>query len=357
MSGYGSLPLCPRPLPREAFRSWLCRVGAVYAMTPEDLLTALALKAPNMPLDHVDLVGLSRAARLPIGRIAELASASEQWTLRDSPCVAVCMECLHDDLLNNVIPHLRRAWLEAWCVLCVVHGSRLQIVLSDRLFPRYRKHVTAAGLARLSRQHGAREPDGDAIDGGVRRAIQVTQDALSAALSGRPPHAPTWGILQAADFLTIIDDLTSWARSNFELTAAYPPIHSLPIGLPGATSALFSPRRRPLLPWRTGGRVQTLASVVDPAARAAALWWAYALAADADPTTGLRLESEPRQTSFLESRAPEGLAWLWGRMARWPASYVSSRWGVFTRSRQSAIGTSRPLSLKLENISGAKSRN
>lgn len=45
MIGREALPICPRPLPREAFRSWLCRVGASYGMNAEELLTSLSLKS------------------------------------------------------------------------------------------------------------------------------------------------------------------------------------------------------------------------------------------------------------------------------------------------------------------------
>jgi hypothetical protein len=37
------LPICPRPYPQEAARSWLTRVGRVYALNPERLVGILGL--------------------------------------------------------------------------------------------------------------------------------------------------------------------------------------------------------------------------------------------------------------------------------------------------------------------------
>ncbi|MEI6719172.1 MAG: TniQ family protein [Betaproteobacteria bacterium] len=332
--GRETLPICPRPLPGEAFRSWLCRVGAAYGMNAEELLTSLSLKSERDRLEQADLVGLSRVTRIPIIQLVELAKPPDRWTLPNGPGVAVCLKCLADDLRNKIRPHLRRVWQQAWYVFCAEHGDRLQLVPSHLIFPRYRTQLTPAGLDRINRSLGATGAPRSVNDAGIRRAIWITQEAISAALSGRPPHAPTWGILSANEFLTIIQDISCWALSNFEDRAAYPPIYSPPPGLPGADTPLFARKRRPVPPRRPGRSVRTLADVVNPAARCAALWWAYGLAADAEPATGLRPESEPRQIIFIDPLLAEGMAWLRLRMEQWPEAYVRYRWEAFARSQR-----------------------
>jgi hypothetical protein len=87
------LPICPRPYSQESARSWLTRVGRVYALNPERLVGILGL-VPFEPgsrrylaqpieaaLDGSNLDQLALAAQLPPARLVEMRPDPVEWTL------------------------------------------------------------------------------------------------------------------------------------------------------------------------------------------------------------------------------------------------------------------------------------
>src|SRR5277367_3721904 len=111
------LPICPRPYPQEAARSWLTRVGRVYALNPERLVGILGLvpfragsrREIALPveaaLDGPGLDQLAMATQLPLSRLTEMRPASAQWTLTHSEVCSVCALCLDEDLCLGRDPY------------------------------------------------------------------------------------------------------------------------------------------------------------------------------------------------------------------------------------------------------------
>ena len=53
-------------------------------------------------------------------------------------------------------------------------------------------------------------------------AIEEMEMVIRRAIAGEAPDAFTWGPLRANDFLQIVQDVTSWALTNFEAFKARP---------------------------------------------------------------------------------------------------------------------------------------
>ena len=70
-------------------------------------------------------------------------------------------------------------------------------------------------------------------------AIQEVQTAIRRAIAGEAPNAVTWGPLRAGEFLRIVQDVTSWALTNFEDFRARPAAEELPPGIRGTGSPYF----------------------------------------------------------------------------------------------------------------------
>ena len=59
-------------------------------------------------------------------------------------------------------------------------------------------------------------------------AIEDMELVIRCAIGGEAPDASTWGALRASDFLQIVQDVTSWALTNFEAFKARPAAEELP---------------------------------------------------------------------------------------------------------------------------------
>jgi hypothetical protein len=66
-------------------------------------------------------------------------------------------------------------------------------------------------------------------------------------IAGEAPDASTWGPFRASDFLLIVQDVTSWALTNFEAFRARPAAEELPRGICGTGGPHFrkAPRLQP----------------------------------------------------------------------------------------------------------------
>jgi hypothetical protein len=89
---------------------------------------------------------------------------------------------------------------------------------------------------------------------------------------GADTDSRVWGFISAWDFLVVVQDVTTWALSNFECFHARPEAENLPNGLRIAADFYFTmmPRRQP--PFASGRSVRTLSNTPEPGLRAAALW-------------------------------------------------------------------------------------
>jgi hypothetical protein len=339
------LPICPRPYPREAARSWLTRVASVYALNAERLVGILGLvpfashsrrflaQPVEVALEESSLDQLATATQLPPARLLEMRPGPLEWTLTDTDICTVCGLCLDEDLCHGRDPYLRAEWRQSWRIFCSVHEVRL-LPCPMTVF------TSNESEASLIEKIDDLYAHCDLVQDNINRAFASNRDFLHLtlaieevemvvrrAIAGDAPDAFTWGPLRANDFLQIVKDVTSWALTNFEAFKARPAAEELPLGISGTGSPYFrkAPRLQP--PYDSDAIVRTLSSVNDPALRCAALWWAHVLLAESHPCCNpTRLGPPSRQWNLLQSRCPTGLHWLIGRMQHWPREYVRRHW-------------------------------
>jgi TniQ len=339
------LPICPRPYPREAARSWLTRVASVYALNAERLVGILGLvpfashsrrflaQPVEVALEDSNLDQLATATQLPPARLLEMRPGPLEWTLTDTDICTVCGLCLDEDLCHGRDPYLRAEWRQSWRIFCSVHGVRL--------LPCPMTVFTGNALeASLIEKIDDLYAHCDLVQDNINRAFGSNRDffhltlaieevemVVRRAIAGDAPDTFTWGPLRANDFLQIVQDVTSWALTNFEAFKARPAAEELPHGISGTGSPYFrkAPRLQP--PYDSDAIVRTLSSVNDAALPCAALWWAHVLLAESHPCCNpTRLGPPSRQWNLLQSRCLTGLHWLIGRMQHWPREYVRRHW-------------------------------
>jgi TniQ len=339
------LPICPRPYPREAARSWLTRVATVCALNAERLVGILGLvpfashsrrflaQPVEVALEDFNLGQLAIATQLPPVRLLEMRPDPLEWTLTDTDVCTACGLCLDEDLCYGRDPYLRAEWRQSWRIFCSIHEVRL-LACPMTVF------TNNASDASVIEEINELYAHCDLVQDNINRAFASNRDffhlnsaieememVIWRAISGESPDFCTWGPLRADDFLQIVQDVTSWALTNFEAFKARPAAEELPHGIGGTGSPYFgkAPRLQP--PYDSDAAVRTLSSVNEPALRCAALWWAHVLLAEShlccNPT---RLGPPSRQWNLLRSRCPVGLHWLIERMKHWPQEYVRRQW-------------------------------
>jgi hypothetical protein len=159
------------------------------------------------------------------------------------------------------------------------------------------------------------------------RAVDRIETAIDQSLDGDDPDSRVWGFISAADFLIVVQDVTTWALSNFECFPARPEAENLPNGVRNAADFYFTMMPRRLLPFASGSSVRTLRKTAEPGLRAAALWLAEALLTKQEAYTGVETVDPPaRQWRLLKRRTPTGLYWLLQQMTAWPRRYIRHQW-------------------------------
>jgi hypothetical protein len=139
-------------------------------------------------------------------------------------------------------------------------------------------------------------------------AIEEMETVIRGAIAGEAPNILNWGPLRADDLLQIVQDVTSWALTNFEAFKARPAAEELPHGISGTGSPYFGKASRRQPPFDSNVTVRTLSSVNDPAQRCSALWWAHVLLAESHRCCNpSRMGPPARQWHLLRSRCPVGL--------------------------------------------------
>ena len=161
----------------------------------------------------------------------------------------------------------------------------------------------------------------------VMSAVDRIEAAIDQALGGDNPDSRVWGLIGASDFLVVVQDVATWALSNFECFPARPEAENLPNGVRNPADFYFTMKPRRLPPYASGSPLRTLAKTPEPGLRAAALWLAEALLAKQEAyTSAPTLEAPARQWRLLKRRTPTGLYWLLLQMARWHRGYIGSQW-------------------------------
>jgi hypothetical protein len=332
-----TLPDCPRPRHQEAAHSWLTRVAQGYGLTADRLLGQL-LTAHNSTFclerafaaPHVNV--LSKATRIPRRILKRLQGAPIDWILQDRRYCNVCIRCIDSDILNEQRPFLRLPWRHAWKTLCAIHGTRL-LRTDLKVLDGLKVANTSAEYHRLRMISTTFEIKLDqALASNLRvlavmRAVERIETAIDRAIEGYDPDYRVWGVIGALDFLVVVQDVTTWALSNFECFPARPEAENLPNGVRNPADFYFTMLPRRLLPFASGSSVRTLRNTAEPGLRAAALWLAEALLAKQESYTGVETVDPPaRQWRLLKRRTPTGLYWLLQQMTAWPKRYIRHQW-------------------------------
>jgi hypothetical protein len=245
------LPICPRPYQKEAARSWLTRLAKVYDLNPERLVGILGL-VPFEPgsrrhlaqpveaaLESSNLDQLARATQLPPHRLAEMRPDQVEWTLTHTDVCTVCGLCLDEDLCHGRDPYLRAEWRQSWRIFCSLHEVRLLPCRMKAIRGTASDPSVIEEIDDLYAYCGVVEVSINRALGSNRdffhltSAIEKMETVIRRAIAGESPEVLVWGPLCADEFLRIVQDVTSWALTNFEAFSARPAAEELPMGILG----------------------------------------------------------------------------------------------------------------------------
>ncbi|MGA2841208.1 MAG: hypothetical protein ABSG18_13670 [Steroidobacteraceae bacterium] len=164
-----------------------------------------------------------------------------------------------------------------------------------------------------------------------RRALRTSYLlAVTDALAGIAPNRLLWGNLTAREFLTVVDDVTTWALTHFEPVSAWSSAEDLTAVEEQEGYGIVGRLRR-----QSGSGDQSqngersLREVTHPKVRGSALWVAHALLASchgdaSDRTSGST--PQERQIARIVRSAPAGREWLAHRQESWPTAYRRQWW-------------------------------
>lgn len=217
----GPIPVGPRPLPGEAIRSWVSRIGARYGLTTFELLAQLrgGIGVEHSRLwaldwqEDVELEALlARVNRLDAGRIRNLRALADGWP---DPAawhrwtLAWCPACLREDMVRHGESYERAAWRLGFYVICPEHHAALVTAClgcssySARFGP-------WAGRQRLLCEC-CREPveaAGGNVPLGQPMAVPAVQVELLRLASGAVDVSPLWADTPAG-CATLVRDLAA----------------------------------------------------------------------------------------------------------------------------------------------------
>jgi hypothetical protein len=340
---WSSLPYCPRANDDDSAIAWLTRLGSIYGLSARlfvDAVLASAATSVATPecielalIDEPFLSNLAHAFRIPKVQLAALQAAPVDWLLTDPLRCNVCIRCIAEDVLHASTPYLRKTWRHAWRIFCPRHGVQLLPTALKGFTGGSSPAKQAEEHQRLYRHSVDLEVQlEESIACSSRTtAIVLVVDELEAALDrairGQAPRRDQWGPLTAGEFLQIVQDVTTWALTNFEPHPARPAAETTPLHICRSAGAYFAKKRR-LLPSFVGFHcVRTLADTPEAGLRAAALWWTYALLAQ-NYLYGLAVlhAARDRQFRLLKSQCLAGIIWLHLRTQSWPQRYSKSHW-------------------------------
>jgi hypothetical protein len=161
----------------------------------------------------------------------------------------------------------------------------------------------------------AREPEVRRIILGSLLQIQRT---VANALAGNSPNRLLWGNLSAGEFLTVLDDVTTWSPTHFEPVTAWSSAEDLTPVEEQEGYGLIGRLRRQCGSEREPSAQRTLRDVTHPKVRGAALWAAHALLAACHPDASDRSSGstpQDRTNPPVSARRP---GWLAHQQERWP---------------------------------------
>jgi len=351
-------PICPRPEHDESLPSWIERIGGEYGMSAAALVNFIEpatgprprwpaapslqrLYEPRFADRLTTLSGLS-----PLERAA-LWPPLTSWELEDYTFRAYCPFCCLLDIRAGRKPYGRRSWLQSLCTVCLEHGSALVMRKPNR--PSGFETPWSAADLRSQIQYCMPDRYRDlkvARESEVRRMILGSlveiERTIANALAGDSPNRLLWGTLSAGEFLTVLDDVTTWSLTHFEPVTAWSRAEDLTAVEEQEGYGLIGRLRRQCSSEQKSSQsaLRTIRDVAHPKVRGAALWAAHALLAfchvDAsDRPSGPN--SQDRQRVRILRSAAAGREWLAYRQERWPGPYRRQWWIDVYRSSSTPV--------------------
>ena len=345
------LPIVPPAFQNELLGSWIQRAASLYDLSAHQLLDrwmagpcpktawvpsvemrVLAGRAMTLVADHMRASSSSVASMLP---------DHSDWLVACDDDVAVCLQCLLDDDAAGAPRFRRRDWAECWRVRCLSHRAILVDMpdwRSCRLVPadkgRALQRNASGKIVEVGQSSASRLNHGASVRVAVAlEAIAQMEVAIGGALAGRSPHAPSWGDIDATEFLEVVRDLTTFLLSGFSFIDPKPLCSKdLYRYRDDAVTRCFE-RSRPRCMGSELDETSTMASLPRVGSvgwRRSALFWARELmhARTARPWLALPLKRDRqlRQSMVLKRQTQTGIDWLADRMRRWPKRYRNQRW-------------------------------
>jgi hypothetical protein len=226
---------------------------------------------------------LASLAQLTASERAGLWPALTAWELRAGTYAAYCPYCCKDDLSQHRTPYGRQSWQQSWYTICQAHGIAL-VVRNLAHVPAHRSYWSSVQLrsdaqySHADRYRSYRVISEPAVKSNILACLVEIERSTAEALSGITPKLYLWGKLSAAQFLTVLADLTTWSLTHFEPVRCWSAAEELTPtemqvgqGLIGRTGRMLgSDCSNP-----QGTR--SLTDVANPKVRGAALWTAHAL--------------------------------------------------------------------------------
>ena len=124
-------PLQPAPFLDETLGSWVRRCADAYRTTAYGYIHAIVHPATTLHQDELPdldtsppkalMRALCTTSGLAQDELAHLVVQPGPWTLRPSDRDAYCPICMTEDLREGRW-YIRRAWLDAWTLVCPRHG-------------------------------------------------------------------------------------------------------------------------------------------------------------------------------------------------------------------------------------------
>ena len=358
-------PICPRPEQDESLPSWIERIAREYGMSAAALVNSIDVPGgirtrwPTPPtlerryesrfVDRLALLG-----RLSPPACSALWAPVSGWELREFTFRVYCSLCCLEDMCAGRTPYGRRCWLQSWCTVCSIHRYPL-VAHRPRTSSGYETTWSAAEMRQdmqflaANRYRDLKVPSESAMRGVMLGSLLEIERAVGDALTGISPNCLLWGNLSAEDFLTVVDDVTTWSLTHFEPVCAWSNAEDLSPVEEQEGYGIVGRLRRQCGPGEPSHGDRSLRAVTNPKVRGAALWVAHALLASchtdaSDRSTGFT--PQDRQIARILGSAPAGLEWLANRQDCWPSAYrrqwwvdIPCGWPMAVAAQQAAVDT------------------
>jgi hypothetical protein len=292
-------------------------------------LPASRLYDPSVADRLTALANLSEAER------DALWSSPSEWELNDRSFCTYCAHCCIADLAEGRSPYGRRVWQQAWCTVCKVHGTALTVRSLAHL-PNNRSHWSHAALKSQrellapNRYRDLKVRSQPAVRLTILACLMEIEKTAAAAIAGTAPNPLLWGSLTAASFLTILDDITTWALTHFESVRSWSVAEDFTATEEQEGYGLIGRGQR-MSPsdYRPDRLTRSLRSITNPKVRGAALWTAHAVLATCHTAASDRASGDTpqdRQAALLSGAPSASREWLAQRQSEWPPEYRRSGW-------------------------------